>query len=91
MTNVLKLLYLFALGVLSAAYQLPTPLKACHAARSSPAVMAMPMAATQLVPLLGRAPEEIEFQLVMDAIEELYVRDWIFPPHSSRSPVRDAF
>lgn len=34
--------------------------------------MDMPMAATQLVTLIGRAPQEIGFQLVMDAVSELY-------------------
>ena len=41
-------------------------------AMRTPATMQMPMAATQLVTLIGRAPNEIQFQLVMDAIAELY-------------------
>jgi hypothetical protein len=40
--------------------------------RTAPVAMQMPAAATQLVTLLGRAPEEIQFSLVMDAVEELY-------------------
>ena len=40
--------------------------------RCGDAVAQMPQAALQLVTLIGRAPEEISFQLTMDAIEELY-------------------
>ena len=40
--------------------------------RSSPPNAQFGMAAVQLVTLIGRAPEEISFELVMDAIEELY-------------------
>ena len=38
--------------------------------------MQMPQAATQLVTLLGRAPEQIEFSLVMDAISECAPRSY---------------
>ena len=34
--------------------------------------MQMPQAAVQLLTYIGRAPEEISFQLVMDAVDELY-------------------
>jgi hypothetical protein len=71
MGSILKLLCLLAFGNCCSAYQLST-LKTYRIARAVPAFMEMPVAATQLTTLLGRAPEQIEFQMVMDAIEELY-------------------
>ena len=40
--------------------------------RAAAPAMQMPPAATELLALLGKAPDQIQFQLVMDAIDELY-------------------
>lgn len=48
--------------------------------------MQMPIAATQLVTLIGRAPDQITFQLTMDAVAELYdVREVPFSVGDTKS------
>ena len=71
-----------ALLVSCSAFRLPLAVPwPDHAATTSASTLAlprplvamqMPQAAVQLVTLIGRAPEEISFQLVMDAVDELY-------------------
>ena len=73
-----------AMLVSCSAFQLPQALpRPGGAASATPATtlkalprpliaMQMPQAAVQLLTYIGRAPEEISFQLVMDAVDELY-------------------
>ena len=55
-----------------AAFSPPASLHRTAVRRAVAPSMQMPPAASELLGLLGRAPEQIQFKLVMDAVEELY-------------------